>query len=64
MVKKRLGLDGETFERLMEMPRHYYTEFKTYKRRFERLRPLFWLLSEMDLVPKSFYIKYTSKQNI
>lgn len=64
MVKKRLGLSEAEFERLMEMPRHYYTEFKTYKRRFERLRPLFWLLSEMDLVPKSFYIKYTSRQNI
>lgn len=64
MVKKRLGFSDEEFERLMTMPKHYYTEFKTYKRMFERLRPLFWLLSEMDLIPKTFYIKYTSKKSI
>ncbi|MFZ5585156.1 MAG: N-acetyl sugar amidotransferase [Thermodesulfobacteriota bacterium] len=64
MVKKRLGLGDEEFERLMEQPRRYYTEFKTYKPLFEKLRPMFYVLSEMDLVPKSFYLKYTSKKNI
>ncbi|MFH1059300.1 MAG: N-acetyl sugar amidotransferase [Pseudomonadota bacterium] len=64
MVKKRLGLGDEEFERLMEQPKHFYTEFKTYKPLFEKLRPMFYVLSEMDLVPKSFYLKYTSKKNI
>ena len=64
MVKKRLGLAHEEFERLMTIPKRFYTEFKTYKPLFEKLRPLFWLLSRKDLIPKSFYIKYTSKKSI
>lgn len=64
MVKKRLGLGTEEFEQLMEQPKHFYTEFKTYKPLFEKLRPMFYVLAEMDLVPRSFYLKYTSKKNI
>ena len=64
LVKKRLGFSDEQFEQLMTQPKKYYHDFKTYKRLFERLRPLFWLLSRADLIPKSFYIKYTSKKNI
>ena len=64
LVKKRLGFSDETFERLMTQPKKTFRAFKTYKRTFERLRPFFWLLAEMDLIPKSFYIKYTSKNNI
>jgi hypothetical protein len=64
MVKKRLGLSHEEFESLMTMPKRFYTEFKTYKPLFEKLRPLFRILSNKDLIPKSFYIKYTSKKNI
>lgn len=59
MVKKRLGLPDEEFERLMTLPRRTYREFPTYKRTFERLRPLFWLLYRTHRVPKSFYLKYT-----
>jgi hypothetical protein len=25
------------------------------------MRPFFWLMYKMDLVPKSFYMKYTAK---
>jgi len=64
MVKKRLGLTDGQFEQYMTQPIRTYKEFKTYKRLFERLRGLFWLLSRADLVPKSFYLKYTSKKNI
>ena len=64
MVKKRLGFSDEEFERLMTQPKKNYRDFKTYKRLFERLRPLFWVLSRADLIPKSFYIKFTSKSNI
>jgi N-acetyl sugar amidotransferase len=64
LVKKRLGFSDAEFDRLMNLPRRTFREFKTYKRTFERMRPFFALLARMDLVPQSFYIKYTSKNNI
>ncbi len=64
MVKKRLGLTDAQFEEHMTQPVKTYKDFKTHKRLFERLRPLFWLLSRADLIPRSFYLKYTSKKNI
>lgn len=59
--KKRLGLSGEEYETIMKGEKKTYKEFKTYKKRFERLRPLFYMLAKAHLVPMSFYIKYTSK---
>lgn len=59
--KKRLGISDEEYERIMTGEKRTYREFKTYKKRFERLRPLFYLLAKANLVPMSFYIKYTSK---
>ena len=64
LVKKRLGFSDAEFDVLMTQPKRTFRDFKTYKRTFERLRPFFWILAEMDLIPKSFYIKYTSKDNI
>ena len=64
LVKKRLGFSDAAFESLMTQPKKSFRDFKTYKRTFERMRPFFWILAEMDLIPKSFYIKYTSKDNI
>lgn len=58
LVKKRLGFDEVEFERVMTAPIHDYREFPTYKKRFERLRPLFWALYKLDRVPKSFYVKF------
>jgi hypothetical protein len=58
LVKKRLGFDDEEFERVMTLPHRDYREFPTYKQRFERLRPFFWLLYKLDRVPKSFYVKF------
>jgi N-acetyl sugar amidotransferase len=62
MVKKRLGFSDEEFEKVMNLPHREYTEFKTYKRTFERLTWLFWALYKLDRVPKSFYLKYTKRQ--
>ncbi|MBL7912840.1 MAG: N-acetyl sugar amidotransferase [Bacteroidia bacterium] len=59
--KKRLGFSDEEYERIMKGERKTYRDYKTYKKRFERLRPLFYLLAKANLVPMSFYIKYTSK---
>ena len=63
-VKKRLGYSDERFEELMNSPKKFYTDFKTYKPRFEKLRPFFYLMYKMDLVPYGFYKKYTSKNKI
>lgn len=58
MVKKRLAFSDDDFDAVMTMPEHSYREFATYKRRFERLRPLFWVLWKLNRVPKSFYEKF------
>jgi N-acetyl sugar amidotransferase len=62
--KKRLGFSDEEYQRIMTGPRKSFHDYKTYKKRFERLRPLFYLLAKASLVPMSFYIKYTSKSEI
>lgn len=60
-VKKRLGFSEEEFDQLMIMPKKTYKDYVTYKKTFERMRPFFWLMYKLDLIPKSFYIKYTVK---
>jgi N-acetyl sugar amidotransferase len=56
--KKRLELSDAEYERVMRAPPKDWREYPTYKRRFERLRPLFALLARRNLVPMSFYLKY------
>jgi len=58
-VKKRLNLTDEEFEAIMNRPKKTYRNYKTYKRTFERWRWLFWIMYKCDMVPKSFYLKYT-----
>jgi N-acetyl sugar amidotransferase len=60
-IKKRLGFSNEEFERVMTAPGKTYRDYETYKQRFERMRPIFWLMYKLDLVPKSFYLKYTRR---
>ena len=63
--KKRLQLSDAEFDEIMNRPTKSWYEFKTYKKRFERLRPLFFVLAKSNLVPMSFYLKYCfpSKNN-
>ena len=57
-VKKRMGFSEEEYKKIMnERPKFWY-QYPTYKKRFERLKPLFYLLYKSNLVPKSFYLKY------
>ena len=56
--KKRLNLTDEEFETVMNRPPKYWYEFPTYKKRFEMLRPFFYMLMKAHLVPRSFYMKY------
>lgn len=57
-LKKRLGLSDEDYARLMQAPPRSFRDYKTYKRRFELLRPLFYLLARANRVPMTFYLKY------
>lgn len=59
--KKRLDLTNEEYVNIMNGERKTYKDYPTYKKRFEKLRPLFFILAKANLVPMSFYIKYTSK---
>jgi N-acetyl sugar amidotransferase len=57
-VKKRMGFSDEQFNNILHGPKRTFRDFKTYKKRFERLRPLFKILANSNLVPMSFYLKY------
>lgn len=56
--KKRLDLSSEEYERIMSRKPKSWYEYPTYKKRFEILRPLFYILAKASLVPMSFYLKY------
>jgi N-acetyl sugar amidotransferase len=56
--KKRLELSDEQYRKIMEAPPKRWTDYPTYKKRFEYLRPLFKILAKANLVPMSFYLKY------
>lgn len=58
MVGKRLGLSRAELDGILRPPDCTWQQFPTYKRAFERLRPLFWLLMKLDRVPESFYMKF------
>ena len=55
--KKRLDLSDELYEKMMRSSPRNWTEYPTYKKRFERLRPVFKVLAKANLVPMSFYLK-------
>ena len=46
----------------MAAPKRTFRDYPNYKRTFERMRPVFWMLYRMDLVPKSFYVKYCAQK--
>lgn len=55
---KRIGLSQDEFDRIMKAEPKFWTDFKTYKKRFEILRPLFKILAKKNLITMSFYLKY------
>jgi N-acetyl sugar amidotransferase len=57
-VKKRLDLSDEEYDAVMNGENRSFRDFKTYKKRFERWRPIFKILADRNMVPRSFYIKY------
>ncbi len=60
-ILKRLDISEIEFDGMMKAPNKSYRDYKTYKQRFERMKWFFWILYRADLVPKSFYVKYTRK---
>lgn len=60
-VEKRLGLSDQEFDQIMNLQRKTYRDYKTYKNTFERFRWMFWVMYRLELVPKSFYLKYTRR---
>lgn len=56
--KKRLELSDAEYDRVMAEPPRWWRDYPTYKKRFEKMRPLFALLAKANLVPMSFYLKY------
>jgi hypothetical protein len=59
LVKKRLGFSDDEFDTVMTAPQRHYSDYATYKRYFEAMRPFFWALYKLNRVPKSFYMKFT-----
>jgi len=57
-IQKRFEMSKIEFENTLKSPKKYYTDYKTYKRSFELLKPLFYLLVKFNFVPMSFYLKY------
>ena len=53
-----MGFTDSEYEDIMNGPKRTFRDFKTYKKRFERLRSLFYILAKANLVPMSFYLKY------
>lgn len=60
--KRRLEISDGEYDEVMASPPRRWQDFPTYKRRFERLRPLFYALAKAELVPMSFYLKYCFRQ--
>jgi len=57
-LKKRLKISDQEYDSIFKGPKRTFRDFKTYKKRFERLRPMFYILAKANLVPMSFYLKY------
>ena len=62
-VKTRLRFSDEEFERVMAQPHKTHYDYDTYQPTFRRWKWFFWLTSKLDLIPKTFYIKYTSDKH-
>tara|TARA_B100001057_G_scaffold136039_3_gene135520 strand:- start:4434 stop:5564 length:1131 start_codon:yes stop_codon:yes gene_type:complete len=57
-VMKRLGLSSSEYKIILNTKKRTWKEFKTYKKRFEYLKILFYFFAKANLIPYSFYLKY------
>ena len=56
--RKRLRLSTNQYISLLEAPKRSSKDFKTYKKCFELMKPLFYIAMKNKLVTDSFYSKY------
>lgn len=54
----RLSLSQNDYNDLMKGEVRNWFDFKNYKKRFEIMRPIFFVLAKLNYVPMSFYQKY------
>ena len=57
-VLRRFGLSESDFQQFLFSEKLSFRDFKTYKKAFERMAPIFGILAKRNLVPMSFYLKY------
>ncbi len=57
-VVNRLGYSDVEFQNMMASKNKTWSDFRSYKKIFELLRPLFFILAKANMVPMSFYLKY------
>lgn len=59
--KERLKLTDDDLSKFINSENKCYKDFKTYKPYFRKIKPLLKIAVKMNLVPESFYVKYTSR---
>ena len=57
-VLDRLEISPTEFDRIISMKNLTWKNFYSYKKRFEFMRPLFYLFVRLGRLPESFYLKY------
>lgn len=58
-VRDRLGFTSDTWHEMMSRPIKTHYDYKTYHATFRRYKWLFRLAANLNLIPKTFYEKYT-----
>lgn len=59
-VKTRLNFSDAAFEQMMAESPKTHLDYETYRPIFRRWKWFFWLACKLDLVPQTFYVKYTA----
>jgi len=58
-IKERLDINDDLFAEIMNPNiKSGSWNYKTYRKTFRKLKPLFWLMMKTNRVPKTFYAKY------
>lgn len=57
-VIKRLNITEEELNQIMKMPPKGAKDYPTYHQTFRRMKPFFYIMYKLNLVPKNFYVKY------
>lgn len=61
LFQKRMDMSDNYYKDIMNSKPNYWQSYPTYKKVFEYLRPVFYVCSKLNLITKSFYLKYCVK---